>query len=267
MAALGDENIGRLDVAMDDAFAVRGVESFRDLDSNFEGGFRLHRAPADTVLQRHPVHELHGDERLAGILADVVNGANVGMIERRRGLGFAPKPFEGLRVARQFHGKEFQGDETIQARILRFVDHAHTAAAELFDNAVMGNRAANKRRRIGHEPHILDFAKRPSQRTHRLPQCTNSRSLLQFRVFGFGLFQDGHVRVGVFPQREKILVGGAGFGAGGVGLGALRRRGFERVRAAEAETRERTAGIIPNNARIIQYPLKFGRGRRAVLLQ
>ena len=30
--------------------------------------------------------------------------------------------------------------------------------------------------------------------------------LLQFRVLGLGLFQDRDVGVGVFPQREKILV-------------------------------------------------------------
>ena len=29
--------------------------------------------------------------------------------------------------------------------------------------------------------------------------------LLQFRVLGFGLLQDGDVRVGVFPQREEVL--------------------------------------------------------------
>jgi hypothetical protein len=40
--------------------------------------------------------------------------------------------------------------------------------------------------------------------------------------------------VGIFPQREKILVGGARLGAGDVGLGALRRRGFERIRTAGA---------------------------------
>ena len=32
--------------------------------------------------------------------------------------------------------------------------------------------------------------------------------LLQFRVFGFRLFQDGNIGVGVFPEGEEILVGG-----------------------------------------------------------
>lgn len=32
------------------------------------------------------------------------------------------------------------------------------------------------------------------------------RNSLQLRVLGLGIFQDGDVSVGVFPQREKILV-------------------------------------------------------------
>jgi hypothetical protein len=32
--------------------------------------------------------------------------------------------------------------------------------------------------------------------------------LLQFRVLGSGLFEDGDVGVGVFPECEEILVGG-----------------------------------------------------------
>jgi hypothetical protein len=32
---------------------------------------------------------------------------------------------------------------------------------------------------------------------------------LQLGVFGFGLLEGGIIRVGVFPEREKILIGGA----------------------------------------------------------
>jgi hypothetical protein len=45
--------------------------------------------------------------------------------------------------------------------------------------------------------------------------------LLQLGVFGFGGGENGDVGVGVFPQREEILVGGAGFRASGAGVEAL----------------------------------------------
>jgi hypothetical protein len=35
--------------------------------------------------------------------------------------------------------------------------------------------------------------------------------LVQLGVFGFGFFQDGDVGVGVFPQREEVVVGTPGF--------------------------------------------------------
>jgi hypothetical protein len=39
---------------------------------------------------------------------------------------------------------------------------------------------------------------------------------LQLSVFRFGFLQDGNVRVGVFPQREEIFVGGQRSGADGI---------------------------------------------------
>ena len=81
---------------------------------------------------------------VAVLFADVVNGADVGMIERGSGFGFALEAFERLRVVREIVGEEFQGDEAIEARVFGFVDDAHSAAAEFFDDAVMGNCAADK---------------------------------------------------------------------------------------------------------------------------
>jgi hypothetical protein len=40
-------------------------------------------------------------------------------------------------------------------------------------------------------------------------QCVLTKPSPQLRVFGLGLLQDGDVGVGVFPQREEIIVGGA----------------------------------------------------------
>ena len=40
------------------------------------------------------------------------------------------------------------------------------------------------------------------------------KNLLQLRIFRLGLLQDGDVRIGVFPEREEIFVGGEGATAG-----------------------------------------------------
>ena len=44
VATFGDENIGGLDVAMHDAFAVRGVEGVGHLDGKIENVVQLHGA-------------------------------------------------------------------------------------------------------------------------------------------------------------------------------------------------------------------------------
>jgi hypothetical protein len=41
----------------------------------------------------------------------------------------------------------------------------------------------------------------------------NGCRLFQVRVFGFCSDEDGDVGVGIFPKREEILIGGAGFGS------------------------------------------------------
>ena len=96
VSALGDENVGGLDVAMDDAFAVRGVERVGDFDGQAEQDVHFQRTAGDAVLEGHAIQILHGDEGLAVLLADVVDGADVGMIERGSGPGFAPKALQGL---------------------------------------------------------------------------------------------------------------------------------------------------------------------------
>ncbi len=80
MAALGDKNVCRFDVAVDDTFGVSYVEAVRDLDTEIEDGVHFHRPPADAVLQRDTVQILHHDVGLPVFLPDLVNRANVWVI-------------------------------------------------------------------------------------------------------------------------------------------------------------------------------------------
>ena len=89
------------------------------------------------MLQGHAIQELHGDEGLAFVLANVMDGADVGMVQRRRGLCFALETRQGLRIVGEFLGQEFQGHEAVQARVFGLVHHTHAAAAELFDDPIM----------------------------------------------------------------------------------------------------------------------------------
>ena len=80
------------------------------------------------------------------------------MVERGGGLGFALKTLERLMIARQFVGQKFQRDETVQLGVFGFVDHAHSAAAQLFEHAVMGDGASGKWLGICHGAAILGWS-------------------------------------------------------------------------------------------------------------
>ena len=58
-----------------------------------------------------------------------MDGADAGMIQRRRGFCLALEACERLAIPSQFVGKEFQGDEAVQAGVFGLVHHTHAAAA------------------------------------------------------------------------------------------------------------------------------------------
>ena len=155
MAAAGDEKIGGLDVAMNDSLGVRGIERVGNFDGDIEQAVEFERAAVDHVLQCGAIEKFHGDERLAILFANIVDGANVRMVQRRGCLRFALEAPQGLRVAGDFVGKKFQSDETLQTSVLGLVNHAHATAAKIFHDAVMGEGLANQGRAISHEPAIL----------------------------------------------------------------------------------------------------------------
>jgi len=59
------------------------------------------------------------------------------MVQRRRSLSLAPETFQRHAILRQFFRKKLQRDEASEARVFRLINHAHAAAAKLFDDPVM----------------------------------------------------------------------------------------------------------------------------------
>jgi len=139
----GHKNIRRLDVAVNNALGMCGVEAIGNFNGERERGLVIHRLAGDEVLQGHTVEKFHGDEGLSVLLAGVVDGADVGVVQRRRSLGLALKAGKSLRVAGNFFRQEFEGNEAMQPCVFGLVNHAHAATAEFFDDPIMGNSLAN----------------------------------------------------------------------------------------------------------------------------
>src|SRR5579862_8555631 len=129
---------------MNDALGMRSVQAVGNVDRENQKFFQFQRLALDLVLQRYAVQELHADEGFAVLLADVVDGADIGVVQRGGGLCFALKSAENGWIAGHIVGQKFQGDKTVQARVFRLVHDTHAAAAKLFRDAVVREGLSNK---------------------------------------------------------------------------------------------------------------------------
>ena len=125
--SVGEEHdIRRLHVAMDDAMLVSLLQSARDLESNRDGVFTRQRTAHETRLQRLAVVERHRDEQLSfGCFADLVDRADVGVIERRRSAGLVQEAALRIWSHAKVRRKKLQGDVSTEPLVERSVDHAH----------------------------------------------------------------------------------------------------------------------------------------------
>ena len=99
----------------------------------------------DPLRERLSLEQLHGDEVLALVLVDRVDGADPGVVERRGRARLALEALEGGRVGGELGGQELERDVPAELRVLGLVDDAHAAAAELRDDPVVGDGLADHR--------------------------------------------------------------------------------------------------------------------------
>ena len=135
MPTLGHKNVCGFDVAVDDAFCVGCVKSVGDLDAQRKQSFNLQRSPRNVMLQRHAVEKLHGNKGLPVLVINLVDGTDVRMIQCRRSLRFAAEAGQCLRVLGYFIWQELKGNKASESGVLGLIDHAHTTAAQLVDDA------------------------------------------------------------------------------------------------------------------------------------
>jgi len=77
---------------------VSGIQRIGYLDSQLEQILHFQRATRDAMFQGQAIQKLHHDLGLIAMLADLMDRANVGMVQRRGGTGFAAEAFEHLAV-------------------------------------------------------------------------------------------------------------------------------------------------------------------------
>src|SRR5713226_2114298 len=80
------------------------------------------------------------------MLVHLVNGANVGMIQSGSAACFPLETLQRPMVLRKLFGKELDRHGTAELEVLGLIDHTHTPAAQLLQDAVMRDGLAGHAR-------------------------------------------------------------------------------------------------------------------------
>ena len=145
-------DVGRLDIAVDDAGFVRVLEAEAKVPGQLHAAGKRHRrAGADQLQQRLAVHVLHDDERLSRVIAVFVEGDDEGMPERRDGPRFFHEPAAQIgRVEPGAH--QFDRHEPLERGIAGEIHDAHTAFAQAVGHLVAADvqRSGGRLGRVRH---------------------------------------------------------------------------------------------------------------------
>ena len=136
-AVARQEDVRGLDVAMDDAGGVRGLEALRHLGPQLQHARDRHRPARDRAPQRPAFQPLHDDVALGAVLPHVEDAADVAMAQGRRRPRLAQEARDGPGVARERGREELDRHAPAEPRVLGLVDGAHTPASDGCEDAVV----------------------------------------------------------------------------------------------------------------------------------
>ncbi len=141
-----NHDVGRLEVAVNDAARVRKGDAFAQLQEHLEQT-RQRPLPQHVLVtgaqlgkdlvEAPALHQLHGEVQVAlAVDADFVDGHNVGVFKLARNLGFFQEALNEVAPAYQFLAKHLQCHTAPEIGILNFEHLAHAAARNFTDHHV-----------------------------------------------------------------------------------------------------------------------------------
>jgi hypothetical protein len=80
---------------------------------------------------------------LAIVRGDLVNRADVGVIEGRSCACFPLETFQSLRTLRESFWEELQSDVSAKVDVFCFIDDAHASSSESAEDSVVGNNSSD----------------------------------------------------------------------------------------------------------------------------
>ncbi len=102
-----------------------------------------HLTAGEASLERFSVVVRHRDERLTGVVADLVDRRDVWVIERAGGTRLAQQAGRAVPASGRFRLQKLECYPPVEVRILSQIHRAHPAGADAADDPVMGDGGAD----------------------------------------------------------------------------------------------------------------------------
>src|SRR3984957_5413131 len=95
------------------------------------------------MLQCHAFQKFHDNECQPVVLVNLMDGANIRVVESRRRLRLALKAAKGLRITGHSVRKKLQRHKSAELDVFGFINDSHASATELLGNAVVRDCLSN----------------------------------------------------------------------------------------------------------------------------
>ncbi len=155
--ARGDDDVLRLDVAMDQPASMCGIQCRRDLLDDGYGPARLERTGADEVVQGVATDQAHVDVEVAVDLAPIVDRHDVGLLQSCRRPRLTEEPGAELLVVGKLRAQDLQRDGPALVGVDSLVYLAHAATAEQRGQLILAETATHARVVLDHPVCLLDW--------------------------------------------------------------------------------------------------------------
>ncbi len=127
---LVEQDVGGLDVTMDDAEPMCGRQGRENLESEHACSRLGEPARRELGGQRATGQAFHDDERHAVVFADVVDRDDVGVVDSGRGARLALEALAQVGLLGEIGAQDLDRDLAREAEVGRFADLAHAAATQ-----------------------------------------------------------------------------------------------------------------------------------------
>jgi hypothetical protein len=121
---------------------MRVVNRLRDCPEITGGLLRGQRSIAHELREVLALDVIHREEMVAVVNANLMDGDDVGMLERRRRRRFGPKPMDELARSVLTAQDQLQGNCSSEVALACAIHHAHSAPGNLIQQFVAGEYPA-----------------------------------------------------------------------------------------------------------------------------